>query len=122
MSSDESDHSAGHGETVYRIRRKTWRSTKLTQLLRTLDALHLRVRYGNGFDASPGAWPHFRIISDSESTKRVVSGLPSCCYQGSWFTKCNSFELSEINASKRGYNLELRETVMQCVFYYFIYA
>ncbi|KAI6138743.1 hypothetical protein BKA82DRAFT_3989485 [Pisolithus tinctorius] len=41
MSSDESDHEAGWGETTYMITKKMWRANQVTAWLRALDALHL---------------------------------------------------------------------------------
>ncbi|KAH9922192.1 uncharacterized protein B0H18DRAFT_1018437 [Fomitopsis serialis] len=76
MSSDESDHAAGRGEPTYFIRKKSWRSPALVAWLRTLDALHLFLRYKGAHLASQGGWPHYRLESDIESSKPAVTGLP----------------------------------------------
>ncbi|KAI5991030.1 hypothetical protein EDC04DRAFT_2587698 [Pisolithus marmoratus] len=80
MSSDDSDHESGEGTARYAIVSKDWRSGEVTELLRLLDALHLRLRYGNGWNATSGAWPHLRLVSYKSSTRAAVKGLPKNFY------------------------------------------
>ncbi|KAG1879947.1 uncharacterized protein F5891DRAFT_991489 [Suillus fuscotomentosus] len=83
MSSD--DHSLGNGIPVYQVRIKQWRSCKVTEILRACDALHLRMRYGGDWDASPGAGPHLRIPSLKYSTRGslvLAVGTKGCHLRG----------------------------------------
>ncbi|KAI6027729.1 hypothetical protein BKA83DRAFT_4048536 [Pisolithus microcarpus] len=80
MSSDDSDHESGGGAARYTIVSKDWRSGEVTELLRLLDALHLRLRYRNNWNATSGAWPHLRLISHKSSTRAAVKGLPRNFY------------------------------------------
>lgn len=57
ISSDESDHEVGGGEATYFILRKDWRSQEITEVLHTMDALHLAVRYQGRHEATPGGPP-----------------------------------------------------------------
>ncbi|KAI5988758.1 hypothetical protein EDD15DRAFT_2371109 [Pisolithus albus] len=80
MSSDDSDHESGEGAARYAIVSKDWRSSEVTELLRLLDALHLRLRYRNNWNATSGAWPHLRLVSRKSSTRAAVKGLPKNFY------------------------------------------
>ncbi|KAI6110100.1 hypothetical protein F5141DRAFT_993875, partial [Pisolithus sp. B1] len=75
MSSDDSDHESSRGAARYTIVSKDWRSSEVMELLRLLDALHLRLRYRNSWNATSGAWPHLRLISHKSSTRAAVKGL-----------------------------------------------
>ncbi|KAI6149224.1 hypothetical protein BKA82DRAFT_145545 [Pisolithus tinctorius] len=80
MSSDESEHDVGHGERTYRITRKAWRSATVTATLHVLDALHLRARYQQQWNATAGAWPHLCVPSSQLSNREPPSGLPKNFY------------------------------------------
>ncbi|KAI6163625.1 hypothetical protein EDD17DRAFT_1476183 [Pisolithus thermaeus] len=80
MSSDESEHDVRHGERIYHITRKTWRSAAVTDALHVLDKLHLRMRYQEQWNATAGAWPHLRTLSSQVSNRKPLSGLPKNFY------------------------------------------
>ena len=80
MSSDESDHESGRGPATYAIVNKDWRSSGVMELLRLLNALHLRWRYQNNWNPTLGAWPHLRLLSRKSSTRAAVKGLPNNVY------------------------------------------
>ncbi|KAI6017019.1 hypothetical protein EDC04DRAFT_2577000 [Pisolithus marmoratus] len=80
MSSDESEHDVGHGERTYHITRKAWRSRSVTETLHVLDALHLRMRYQQQWNATAGAWPHLRIPSGRISNREPLLCLPKNFY------------------------------------------
>jgi hypothetical protein len=111
MSSDESDHPPGNGIPVYQVRIKQWRSSKVTEILRACDALHLRMRYGGDWDASPGAWPHLRIPSLKHSTRAAALQLPSNFYSPNWLKSLNEFQRDALQPRIEGYNLEVPEQI-----------
>jgi hypothetical protein len=113
MSSDESDHPPGNGIPVYHIRIKQWRSSKVTEILRACDALHLRMRYGGDWDASPGAWPHLRIPSLKHSTKAAGPQLPSNFYSVDWFKTLNEFQRDALQPRIEEYNLDVPEQIVR---------
>ncbi|EPS99887.1 hypothetical protein FOMPIDRAFT_1095873, partial [Fomitopsis schrenkii] len=80
MSSDESDHESGGGAPTYIASGLNWRSPALCAWLRAFDSLHLCMRYREGFKASAGAWPHYRVDGAKQSKRRPVRGLPRNCY------------------------------------------
>jgi len=116
MSSDESDHDAGKGEATYVIRRKSWRSKALTELLRTLDAFHLRERYNRASQASSGAWPHFRISGEEASMRAAVKGLSKNCYHATWLQDRSPFQLAELAVVKTACDLTMPAHVMKYAF------
>ncbi|KAG1786345.1 uncharacterized protein HD556DRAFT_1240528 [Suillus plorans] len=113
MSSDESDHPPGNGIPVYQVRIKKWRSCKVTEILRACDALHLRMRYGGDWDASPGAWPHLRIPSLKYSTRAAASQLPSNFYSLNWFKSLNEFQRDALQPRIEEYSLEVPEQIVR---------
>ncbi|KAH7903959.1 hypothetical protein BJ138DRAFT_1019805, partial [Hygrophoropsis aurantiaca] len=80
MSSDESSHEGKQGEATFLITCKPWRARSVTAWLRTLDSLHLGVRYKGQWKASAGAWPRIRLTSTVESESAAVPGLPMNFY------------------------------------------
>jgi hypothetical protein len=96
MSSDESDHEAGKGEAAYFIVDKQWRSVGVKECLRTLDAWHLRLRYGGKFHASSGAWPHFCTSGLKTSQRPAVRGLPVNFYAPLWLGQREKFQRNEL--------------------------
>ncbi|KAI6003561.1 hypothetical protein EDC04DRAFT_2523169, partial [Pisolithus marmoratus] len=80
MSSDESDHEGHNREATYYILDKDWCSRRITAWLQLLDALHLRLQYLGEWQATSGAWPHFRTSSLKESARAAVRELPSDFY------------------------------------------
>ncbi|KAG1758896.1 hypothetical protein EDD22DRAFT_783311, partial [Suillus occidentalis] len=111
MSSDESDHPPGNGKPVYQVHVKHWRSHKITDLLRSCDALHLRMRYGGDWDVSPGAWPHLRVPSLKHSTRAAVPQLPSNFYRLDWFKSLNEFQMDALQPQNEEYDLEVPEQI-----------
>jgi hypothetical protein len=99
MSSDESDHAAGQGEATYFVLNKVWRSPKVTEWLRVLDALHLRDRYAGEFHASSGAWPHFRTPSDQSSQRPSVCDLPVNFYSPFWLSHRTPFQRKQLRTT-----------------------
>ncbi|KAI5984175.1 hypothetical protein EDD15DRAFT_2177616, partial [Pisolithus albus] len=100
MSSDESDHEGHDGEATYHILDKDWRSQHITAWLRMLDALHLRLRYSGEWQATSGAWPHFRTSSLRESVRPAVGELPTDFYSHNWYQAQSSFVKGQLKATK----------------------
>ncbi|KAI5988146.1 hypothetical protein EDD15DRAFT_2371522 [Pisolithus albus] len=98
MSSDDSDHESGGGAARYTIVSKDWRSGEVTELLRLLDALHLRLRYRNNWNATSGAWPHLRLISHKSSTRAAVKGLPRNFYARGFLASLTQEALDELQS------------------------
>ncbi|KAI5989705.1 hypothetical protein EDD15DRAFT_2171086 [Pisolithus albus] len=98
MSSDDSDHESGGGAARYTIVSKDWRSGEVTELLRLLDALHLRLRYCNNWNATSGAWPHLRLISHKSSTRAAVKGLPRNFYARGFLASLTQEALDELQS------------------------
>ncbi|KAI6103714.1 hypothetical protein EDD16DRAFT_1493474 [Pisolithus croceorrhizus] len=96
MSSDESEHDVGHGECIYYITRKTWRSAAITDALRVLDKLHLRMRYQEQWNATAGAWPHLRTPSSQVSNRKPLSGLPKNFYAQDYISSLTSEGLDDL--------------------------
>ncbi|KAH7903637.1 hypothetical protein BJ138DRAFT_1020316 [Hygrophoropsis aurantiaca] len=99
MSSDESDHGARGGDPTYNIVNKEWRANAVTDWLRTLDALHLRLRYKGAWEASAGAWPHCRSPSFKASSKPAIKGLPRDFYDLNWLNSRTQFRREELCVS-----------------------
>ncbi|KAH7908180.1 hypothetical protein BJ138DRAFT_1013312 [Hygrophoropsis aurantiaca] len=115
MSSDESDHSTGRGEATYRILQKRWRAPELTQYLRVLDALHLRLRYRGEWDASSGSWPHFRTSSSKISQRPPPTHLPVNFYADDWHNACTSFVQDTLYVQPPKHNLVHPKPVLEYV-------
>ncbi|KAH9840938.1 uncharacterized protein C8Q71DRAFT_701912 [Rhodofomes roseus] len=113
MSSDESDHEAGRGEATYIIPAKQWRSPELQTWLRTLDSLHLFVRYRGGFKASQGGWPHFRVSSRNVSSAPAVTGLPVNCYAPSILKEYDSFKMKWLSPISKVIDLTHSDRIME---------
>ena len=96
MSSDESDHESGGGAATYAIVNKDWRSSGVMELMRLLDALHLRFRYRNNWNATSGAWPHLRLLSRKSSTQAAVKGLPNNFYSPKFLASLTQEALDEL--------------------------
>ncbi|KAH9920993.1 hypothetical protein B0H21DRAFT_712836 [Amylocystis lapponica] len=106
MSSDESGHESGHGEPTYYVTRKKWRSSELVDWLHVLDRVHLWSRYQGQYDATPGAWPHYRHSSLKDSNSAPVTHLPRTFYSPNWLSGCSTLMKVRISASdKIAYNL-----------------
>ena len=113
MSMDESEHEGQNGAATYYIRNKDWRSKKITEWLRMLDSLHLRLRYRGEWEASPGAWPHMRLISLRESLGHVVPGLPVEFYDRYWYASQNDFAQGELRARETASSLDLPVSIQK---------
>lgn len=113
MSSDESDHESGEGEATYFASCKHWRSAEVTQYLHTLDAWHLRERYGGRFQATSGAWPHFRSPDPKISEREPVNKLPRNFYNAAWWKGISAFEKGNIDCSEGTSNLRLPAAVIK---------
>jgi hypothetical protein len=108
MSSDESEHEAGQGQKTYCISLKRWQSQKTTAILHTLDALHLRSRYRQQWDATPGAWPSLRSISlQKVSTRAAVRALPINLYSKVYLLSLTPEEFSELGPDKEAIPLDI---------------
>lgn len=116
MSTDESDHESGRGEPTYVVRPKRWCSPELHHWLRTLDSLHLAVRYRTHFDATQGGWPHFRVAGRNPSICAPVPGLPINCYSTSLLESYDEFRMSWLHPI-RGHDANLKHTpeIIECV-------
>ncbi|KAI5981366.1 Saccharopine dehydrogenase-domain-containing protein [Pisolithus albus] len=101
MSSDDSDHESSEGAARYAIVSKDWRSGEVTELLRLLDALHLRLRYGNSWNATSGAWPHLRLVSCRSSTRAAVKGLPKNFYARKFLASLTREAFDELHSIER---------------------
>jgi hypothetical protein len=114
ISSDESDHEAGQGEATYFVKNKNWRSFEVTTWLRVFDAWHLRGRYGGEYQASPGAWPHFRTPSTETSSERpAVAHLPKNFYNPFWLSQRKAFQVRELKPTKER-SLALPPAITRC--------
>ncbi|KAH7908072.1 hypothetical protein BJ138DRAFT_406823 [Hygrophoropsis aurantiaca] len=111
MSSDESDHEAGHGEASYVIKRKVWRAKAISTWLRTLDSLHLRARYKGEWKASSGAWPHLRMTSTTKSERKAVPGLPKNFYSKKWINQLDEFESTDLQCRGAAQDLSVPREV-----------
>jgi len=107
MSSDESDHEGHKGEATYYVLDKTWRSRRITAWLRMLDSLHLCLRYTGEWQATAGAWPHYRMTSLNESTRSPVKALPTDFYSRDWYQAQNDFAKRQLKAAKSQVSLEI---------------
>ncbi|KAH7905256.1 hypothetical protein BJ138DRAFT_1231055 [Hygrophoropsis aurantiaca] len=96
MSSDESSHEGKQGEATFLITCKPWRARSVTAWLRTLDSLHLGVRYKGQWKASVGAWPRIRLTSTVESESAAVPGLPMNFYSEMWLKTLSDFEKADL--------------------------
>ena len=109
MSSDDSDHESGGGAATYAIINKDWRSGAVTELLRLLDALHLRWRYGNNWNATSGAWPHLRLLSRKSSTLAAVKGLPDNFYSPKFLASLTQEAFDELCLIKEVLPVEISD-------------
>lgn len=79
MSSDDEDLKQPPGRQ-YLIAKKPWRSAELTEFLRTLDRLAVKLRL-----EKRGQPARFRIdVADRLSESMAVPGLPKNAYLDSW--------------------------------------
>ena len=101
MSSDESNHEGRKGEATYHIREKRWCSRRVNDWLRMLDALHLRLRYSGKWQATAGAWPHFRSPGLEYSKRPPVKGLPINFYSADWYGNQDAFTKGQLKAEKQ---------------------
>ena len=116
MSSDESDHEAGNGEPTYIIRSKQWCSPELQDWLRTLDSLHIALRYKTHFDVTQGGWPHYRVAGRKVSSRAPVQGLPLNCYSTSLLESYDSLRTSWLRPMTNAEaNLKHSPEVLECV-------
>ncbi|KAI0069363.1 hypothetical protein K474DRAFT_1714334 [Panus rudis PR-1116 ss-1] len=91
----------------YNIVQLTWRSKKLTALLRALDALHIYTRFSNGHKPSRGNWPRRREKSALVDHSRAApKGLPRNCYDKTWLKHLTPIEKKQLNAGRK-INLKL---------------
>lgn len=93
MSSDESEteyaQAADSYDSVFYVHKPSWRSQTLTEWLKALDSIHMRMRGKRG----PGSLPRLRIRSNDYdeaaaetgmSSGKFVDGLPMCAYSSKW--------------------------------------
>ena len=98
MSSNESEHDGHCGEATYYVLHKEWRSRNVTAWLHLLDSLHLQMRYRREWQATAGAWPHFRTASLKVSNRPPVARLPVNFYCTNWYTAQNAFTKERLQA------------------------
>ncbi|KAI5981376.1 hypothetical protein EDD15DRAFT_2379767 [Pisolithus albus] len=115
MSSDDSDHESSEGAARYAIVSKDWRSGEVTELLRLLDALHLRLRYGNSWNATSGAWPHLRLVSCRSSTRAAVKGLPKNFYARKFLASLTREAFDELHSIERILPVEIPDGLREFV-------
>ena len=77
----------------------------MTAFLRVLDALHRRWRSEDGQGSLRGAQPHFRYLTDEESTaRRAVPGLPRNAYNATWLQDLGRVALADLNVQETIYD------------------
>ncbi|KAG1730192.1 hypothetical protein EDB19DRAFT_1589168, partial [Suillus lakei] len=111
MSSDESDHPASNGLATYRILIKCWRSQKITDFLRTCNALHLMVRYQLEWDVTSGAWPHLRLLLMRFSARAMVQKLPVNFYDQDWLKTLSGFQKDALQPRSEECDLEIPDSI-----------
>jgi hypothetical protein len=112
MSSDESEDEEGRQRT-YNTRKKTWRSVKLQQFLRDLDALD---RYQRSLESSCGNWPRKRNFAYGNVSKRPpVRGLPINFYDEDWLANLTDEARDELAIDSSRYDLLLTEKVERLI-------
>ena len=84
MSSHESSHENGTGQPIYKVVNKIWRHANTTPCLHTLDCVHRDSRFAPIHEVGAGAHTHNRVISDKQTTRPPVRGLPTGLYNPSW--------------------------------------
>lgn len=112
MSSDESEDEEGR-QRVYNARKKVWRSIKLEQFLRDLDALD---RYQRSIFGSSGNWPRIRNFECRKVSERPpVQGLPVNFYDEDWLARLTDEAQEELAVNPKRYDLFLTEKVERLV-------
>ncbi|KAF8870421.1 hypothetical protein BD779DRAFT_1455421, partial [Infundibulicybe gibba] len=98
MSGDETDH---EGFAVrYVITNLPWRSdaAEVTAWFRTFDHLHMSTRFTSNDRATPGKFPHPRLVSRRlETHDTPVPGLPINFYNAHWIQSLDSFERDKLD-------------------------
>ncbi|KAI6041937.1 hypothetical protein EDC04DRAFT_2564912, partial [Pisolithus marmoratus] len=107
MSSDESDQEGHLGEATYYILDKDWHSRQVTSWLRMLDSLHLCLWYKSKWQATAGAWPHFRMASLNESKGAPVKELPVDFYCCNWYGAQSTFAREQLQAQEQSGTLAI---------------
>ncbi|KAI6097444.1 hypothetical protein EV401DRAFT_1879746, partial [Pisolithus croceorrhizus] len=107
MSSDESDHKGHWGKVMYHVLDKDWYSKQVTSWLQMLDSLHLRLWYNGKWQATAGAWPHFRMTSLNDSKGAPVKGLPVDFYSHNWYGAQNTFAREQLQAKEQSDSLAI---------------
>jgi hypothetical protein len=112
MSSDESEDEEGR-QRVYNTRKKNWRSLKMQQFLRDLDALD---RYQRSLVSSSGNWPRKRNFACGKvSKRRPVRGLPINFYDEDWLANLTDEGREELDINLSRYDLCITEKVARLV-------
>ncbi len=113
MSSDEEEDGAPF--VRYRVIKKTWRDSRVTALLRLLDALHRRWRKKG--QAKRGSRPRVRFLDDdgSDSTRPAVPQLPQNTYDAHWLSTLKSYTLQELAVESKDHDFSLDNLVKEYV-------
>jgi len=88
VSGDETDHHRGRNR--YAITKLRWRAPWIREWMATLDRLYLATRFTESGRATPGAFPHVRIMDGRhrpESHDEPVRGLPKNFYDPIWLSE-----------------------------------
>lgn len=89
ISGDESDHHQGINRYV--VTKLPWRAAWVHDWMVVFDRLHLYKRFSETGRATPGAFPHIRILGTGERVDRHCItppiGLPSNFYCPEWLSR-----------------------------------
>lgn len=95
MSDDEDIHESG--KPRYAIRKLRWRAAAIRPYLQVFDHLHLCTRFTSDNRATPGSFPHLRLVSDREeppAAQRLgaIAGLPRNFYDPHWLEDLQPYQ------------------------------
>ena len=92
----------------YKIRMPWWRSSELTDWLRSLDVLHIASRFSASGHPLPGNWPRIRYDSSPTMfeyrTKTAIPGLPRNCYNPDFLAQLSDFHIEQLEIKDVDYN------------------
>ncbi|EIW59185.1 uncharacterized protein TRAVEDRAFT_122814 [Trametes versicolor FP-101664 SS1] len=107
MSSDEEEYS-GTILLHYRISSCPWRETRVTSIMRLLDALERRYRSDLGQGDLRGAKTRLRCLSEKVSKRtRGVPGLPRDAYDAAWLEGLRPLERRDLEVKEGVYDFSV---------------